>query len=301
MTRATFIFIAAVLLLLPITSEFQEIEIGHQLMVCLPFILLLGIPHGAIDNVLFLKKTDGRNLEFIGIYLIVAGINLAAWLFFPVLAYVAFLVLSAYHFGQSQFVHYFTEINGPHKVLHLTWGIALLSGLIFFNLNEVRSIVAEYEDFMFFDRVHQELIIRSVFISSLLLSLLLMIFFAWKKEWQFESLLIEFINLSLILCCFYLMPFIVGFTLYFVILHSIKVMREEYEYLNVLGIISSIRGFLILLTPFSLLSFLGIALLFIGIHFDLIPWSYGYCLMIVISSITLPHAIVMNRFYNNEA
>jgi hypothetical protein len=56
MTKAIFIFIVALYLVLPLTLAVGEITLNWQLALCLAIILLLGVPHGAIDYVLYLKE-----------------------------------------------------------------------------------------------------------------------------------------------------------------------------------------------------------------------------------------------------
>ena len=107
----------------------------------------------------------------------------------------------------------------------------------------------------------------------------------------------ELLVLSLVLICFFLMPLLIGFTLYFVILHSFKVLREEFNFLLSDQKVHSFKSFMAMITPFTLLSIFGIAFLFGLIYFDIFNMSYGYCLLIVISSITLPHVFVMDNFY----
>ncbi len=107
----------------------------------------------------------------------------------------------------------------------------------------------------------------------------------------------EFLVISLILICFYLLPFLIGFSIYFIILHSLKVLKEEYHFLVAEKQIGSIFKFVQLISPFTLFSVGGILVLFGLIYLEFIPFSYGYCLLIAISSITLPHVFVMNDFY----
>lgn len=94
------------------------------------------------------------------------------------------------------------------------------------------------------------------------------------------------------------MPIIIGFTLYFVILHSLKVLNEEYRFLKASGVTQSLMGFIKLLTPFSLISLMGLFMLFGLIEFGILNISFGYCVLIMISSITLPHVFVMDKFYH---
>lgn len=297
MSKEIFIFIASVLLILPILSICDEISLPLQLIISAPFIFLLGIPHGAIDNVLYIREVKLKNAQFISVYVIIIGFNILLWFLFPLLAYILFLFISAYHFGQSQFSHYFKKQKFIHQITNLMWGISVLSALTLFNLPEIQTMMKDYPDFNAFNPVHQQNGLLLLFGISSMLTILSLIGLTYIKAIKIESFLMECVILVLILASFYFMPVIIGFTLYFVILHSFKVLGEEYRFLLLAKEVKSRLGFVKLLTPFSVLSFVGIGILFLGIHFEVLNISYGYCLLILISSITLPHVFVMNKFY----
>lgn len=298
MTKEIFIFIASLLLLVPFIFTEGDIAVSNQLIFSLPLILFLGIPHGAIDNILFLRNHQISNVKFIGLYLVIIGINVALWIVIPNVAYVLFLIISAYHFGQSQYSHYFNKQPLIYKLLYLCWGISILSSLIYLNITEIYNITKNYEDFTSFKVLHDERSMLYLFFASTSITLLFMIFLTFKKVINVEIFLMETLVLGLILLSFHLMPLLIGFTFYFAILHSFKVLREEYFYLNSEKEVTSISGFIKLIAPFTFLSILGIILLFGLIYLDILKLSYGYCLLIIISSITLPHVFVMNRFYD---
>ena len=154
MTKAIFIFIVCLLLGTPLVFWAGTISVSDQLVFCLPLLLLLGIPHGAIDNILYQRSRQISNLKFIGVYLVFVGLNIAFWLLLPSLAYLLFLLLSAYHFGQSQFSHYFKKQNIAAQALYLFWGIALLSSYVLFNLEEIHLVMATYDEFGQFAPLH---------------------------------------------------------------------------------------------------------------------------------------------------
>ena len=297
MTKAIFFFISCLLLFVPFFFFVGEISTSQQLFFTAPFLLLFGIPHGAIDNVLYIRNSEIKNVHFILIYLLFVSTNVAVWVFFPVLAYCVFLLLSAYHFGQSQFTHYFDKQPLSHYLLYLLWGISILSGLLYFNIDEIHHVMLQYDEFARFRPLHQEIAMFYLFISSTLLTLGLLFFLTLKDHLTMENTFMEILVLSLIFICFYLLPFLIGFTIYFIILHSFKVLKEEFHFLDTENEISSIYSFIKLITPFTLLSVVGILFLFGLIYIDIFTISYGYCLLIVISSITLPHVFVMNKFY----
>lgn len=298
MTKSIFVFIASFLLLLPFVLTTGGISTSYQLIICLPFILFLGIPHGAIDNVLYIRNKGIKNIHFISVYIAFILLNIALWFIFPWLAYMGFLLLSAYHFGQSQFSHYFNNQALYKQLLYLFWGISILSALIYFNMADIEQLMLQEEEFAVFRQFHQENLLFILFLGSSILSFTLMFLLHLKKELTLESFFMETLVFSLILICFFLMPLLIGFTLYFVILHSFKVLREEYFFLNSENKVSSVSDFIKLVSPFTLLSIFGILMIYASIHFELLELPYGYSLLIIISSITLPHVFVMNRFYS---
>lgn len=165
MTKAIFIFIASILLVFPLVFNAGEITTSQQLLICIPFILLFGIPHGAIDDVLYSRKSQKKS-SFISIYLLIISLNVVLWFLLPLAAYILFLFLSAYHFGQSQFSQYFEQQPLKFKVLYFFWGMSILSGLTYFNHDEIRSIMSQYQEFVVFSQLHQEQLLWYVFIIS---------------------------------------------------------------------------------------------------------------------------------------
>jgi Brp/Blh family beta-carotene 15,15'-monooxygenase len=75
-------------------------------------LLVVGIPHGAIDHLISNPVFEIRSFKFFLMkYISLIGLYLIVWYFFPLLALLAFLVMSAYHFGQTHFIH----ISYPFK------------------------------------------------------------------------------------------------------------------------------------------------------------------------------------------
>lgn len=65
-------------------------------------LLTIGIPHGALDHLLLNPKISNKGLvKFILKYLAIIVVYLVVWIFLPVPALLVFLLMSAYHFGQS--------------------------------------------------------------------------------------------------------------------------------------------------------------------------------------------------------
>jgi hypothetical protein len=113
-----------------------------------------------------------------------------------------------------------------------------------------------------------------------------------------ERFFSEIFLLFLIHITFYLFPFIIGFTLYFVALHSLKVMNDEFIFLKNENQQFKLLDFIRLLAPYSMLSIFFTTILLLLSYHNIIDYSVPLLSLMIISVITLPHAIVMNIFYN---
>lgn len=95
----------ALLIATLLVSEYAFGSTALGLSVALAAVLLLGLPHGASDMVLFraLFPQAGKlpMLAAIFAYLIIASVVVIGWLWHPTLFLVAFLLYSAYHFADD--------------------------------------------------------------------------------------------------------------------------------------------------------------------------------------------------------
>ncbi len=103
-------------------SNFPEIQnlIGYSALII--GMIGVGLPHGAVDHLIESKSWDYKKApRFIGKYLLLIGCMGAVWLIAPLLALLAFIVYSAWHFGQADIRQW--SLNNS---LSLPWGATLL-------------------------------------------------------------------------------------------------------------------------------------------------------------------------------
>lgn len=297
MSKVIFLFFALFFLLLSFTPVSQGLTFISENDICVLLILALGIPHGAIDNVLFLSRSGVGKIRFYTVYIGIILINAIIWVLLPKISLLFFLLLSSYHFGQSQFVHYIKKQDLIAKGAYMSWGVCIISGLLLLNFNNLEILTEMTSAFQYLTNPIYQRMLELSFGSSLFFLLITMIILLKQNRISLEKVFLESIILMVILLSFKIFSPLVGFTLYFVILHSIKVLEEEFTYLKSENLVRNILNFIQLLLPFSLLSIFGIFFIFALIYFQFIPFTYGFAFLIVISSITMPHAVVMQRFY----
>ena len=297
MNSFTFIYIVGIFIILNIFQGFTHISLDNQLIYCSILILLLGIPHGAIDHVLFFKKRQMSQLKFYSIYLGLSMLFVILWHILPITSLILFLLISAFHFGESQFADVYFK-KSLRYLFYFFWGLCLLSTLMFYNVNELFKITSYFDDTIILDKIYDKEKIGIFFYLTNAFTIISIVALTYLKKIKNERLFSEFFLLFLIHITFYLFPFIIGFTLYFVALHSLKVMNDEFDFLKKEEKNFSLSKFLKLLAPYSFLSIFGTTLLLFLSYFNYIPYSIPFLAIIIISVITLPHAIVMNIFYN---
>lgn len=297
MNGSVFGYLAGFLLLLPIAPLLYEIPELQLNVIALILILALGIPHGAIDNQLYLEKSSISIKTFYSFYLGAIAANALIWIMFPHISFLLFIVISSYHFGQSQFCS-LPVLNRKVKTLfYISWGTLILSIMIFFNIRELSKVILATDDLAGFDLIFRENIFLYVALISCFTFYSLFLYMVTQKRVTLEKFLIESIIILLVTVTSFLFPFLVSFMLFFIMIHSFKVIQEEFRYFFQKTDYDSIVNFLNKLLPLTLLSFAGIIIIVFGIESDIIHISYPLVLLMLISSITLPHVVVMERFY----
>ena len=287
--------LSSVLCLLLGKLEFQIVD-QIETIICIISIGLFGISHGAIDNHLSGSKGTYENLRFIFRYLIAASLFGLFWYVNSNFAFVVFLIISGYHFGQSQFIDYIKDVNLKNRLLFLSWGVWLLISYIFFNKSKlIQSGVPTSLDIDVF-----HLIIQYAYAGFLSSSTLIFIFlvYLWKSGLiSMNQFFIELFQAFIICAVFKSTSFLLGFTLYFIILHSYRVLEHEFYYLNRVRDSFSIKNFILLLLPFTLVSIAGLSLIIFLVSLLELNFSLTLISIIFISCLTFPHSFVMDGFY----
>ena len=297
MNKFTLLFIGAFLVTLSVYQSTGGGMSNVELIISLAAVLLLGIPHGAIDNIIYLQHKKEGALRFFAWYLALLIGNAALWLIFPKVSFLIFVAISAFHFGQSQFSQY-AQIGGViRKALSMCWGVSILAGLALYRHQELYELLNFTASGPGLQTLLNLQSIRVIAVFATISTSVLMSVLLARRSLSFEQFFGELFVFFLIHICFFVLPLLVGFTLYFVILHSIRVMTEEYEYLDKVRGGLEVKEFIMLLSPFTLLSLLGAGLMILIVHVGMIEMSYVFLALVAISSLTLPHSVVMNGFY----
>lgn len=296
MNKFSFLYLITCYFLASIFTLNNHIDISHQIIGSLFLITIFGIPHGAIDNIILKSDIKISNLRFYTLYIFCILIYIITWFISPVLSFYIFLIISSYHFGESQLANYKIS-NNNKKLIYLIWGTALMSTLFYYNEVELINLFSLFADTENLNSLFYHNYFKIIFYSSNILIFLSLIFLLLKNQIKASVFRNELFQLFLLHLTFFLFPVIISFTLYFVFLHSLKVLSQEFNYLNIIYKKLSISKFIILLTPHTLLSLAFLAIFIYLSQNNIINISILLLTIIGISVITLPHSIVMTKFY----
>ncbi len=297
MSKIELLFVGLMLCLFCVFMTLGSIAMEWQVGFCALLISLVGIPHGAIDHIIFMQDGQTTPLRFYTFYFGLMAAYCLVWMFFPILSMVAFLVLSAFHFGQSQFTSVRLKNKGLRSLLYLAWGVSILSALIVYNHQQIQDLASLNADiFILLPAFHFKTSLI-LLVSSSVITTIILLLLKFRAVLDAKTFAIQFLLFGLIHLSFLVLPLLVGFTLYFVTLHSMHVLTQEFGFLKRTIRRFSITHFIKLLTPYTLVSIIGLATLLTLSYLQIIPISGTLLVFIIISILTLPHSIVMDNFY----
>lgn len=101
--------------------------------------LVVGMPHGALDATTGISIGGELPAGFYARYLAIMGLMMMLWWWFPGAAVILFLLMSAWHFGQSDGMAW---LHGKHSaLLNWSWGLLLLAFLLITHWAETLDIL----------------------------------------------------------------------------------------------------------------------------------------------------------------
>ncbi len=285
--------------LLALIHAYFPLNNQQQLVVLFITLFVLGIPHGALDFYIDQKINHAVGTKHKYYFLAKYFLNMIAyalvWYFLPTIAIVIFIGLTAYHFGEIDWLG--KSYTGIHKIVYsvlgLSWILFLLSKNIdtaidvFVLLGQSKVQAAAYIDIA---KIVLPISKASLVILHIILFFTNRYFFSDSKQFFFAVMQIGCLTiLNMIL------PLWLCFSFYFGLWHSIlsfDKIRQEF------GIENNIAGWKSLLSkalPYALTAWTGIVLF---IYFSLETWTIQEVLPLLfigIAVLALPHLQVFTK------
>lgn len=277
-----------------------------QLIYFIGMIALTGIPHGALDHIVASANDvkSGRRFhfgKFLVKYLVAVILYAVCWIYFPSISLLFFLLISAWHFGETDIPNFNKE--WLWNINRLLWGSFVLLLILLTHQEETETILyritsnAEWVKISWvFLCKYQYLVLSSIGLPVLLLCSLN----ALQNKEQFSVTC--FINLILILAISVFLPLLPAFALYFggwhairsfeMIFHFLKT-QQAHRQMNIVGMWKKTLPMTILAGLFFIIAAYTWSTM--GITSDPLPVVF-----IFLSVITLPHLDVMNEMIKNN-
>ena len=274
------------------------IDLGNfELYYALFLIFVLGIPHGAMDHIIFKKEKKEISHLFTLLYWALGIGNAVLWFFFPLEVTLFFIVVSAFHFGEAQFSS--NDYLNKKRIFLVCWGMTVITLLLGKNVGQLETYVATYDNPVFYQNILFYLKNNFIFYSFLLFTVLYKLYFLVFQRISLKLFLRESLLFSIVLIFMSFANTLVGITTFFVLIHSMNVLEQEFKYLKAENPSFSILDFIKVIFPFSILSYILVGTFFILSMYGVVEISNAYLILVILSSLTLPHAVVMHIFYNN--
>jgi beta-carotene 15,15'-dioxygenase len=280
-------------------------ELSQEIQVAFfgALILLTGIPHGALDH-LIQKATDNqqnRVYNFKGFmlkYLLIMGLYGLSWYFFSGISFIIFLIISAWHFGETDLE------NAPQNAqiwsfTRLLYGFYILAFILLTHTQEVSPILERMINPQSKTMAIWEFIQRNVKQILYLLGLSLSTIFIVAQSESFINFdKIRLLRLGLILFISIYLPLLPAFALYFGGWHALCAFDTIHGYLQKDHPSLTFKSVYLKALPFTIVA-LCFLLLFLW-YCQQYTKSYNPfpILFIFISLITLPHLVISHQMNN---
>ncbi|MEO1263763.1 MAG: Brp/Blh family beta-carotene 15,15'-dioxygenase [Bacteroidota bacterium] len=265
-------------------------------------LILAGVPHGASDYLIFKKLTfyfqaKVNVFRFYFFYIVLIGLYVLTWYYFSVAAFVAFLVISAYHFGQSNWSTISFKNKFQEIFTVLFWGIGIIGIPVLIYFDQASLIIFEIVGVqpVLSDTNKWAILFLLVFGNVANIG-----FLAENNIIDLEKCKKEIANFLLLVVLFFTTPLLIGFGIYFVFWHSVTAVMDQYKIIRSKDKSFSFKKYLKAIVPLSIMAFIGLALLYFFLGNAKDEYLNLGILFFFISVITVPHAILMDLFYQTD-
>lgn len=283
-----------------VSLAFPQALASYELYIAAILIVLLGIPHGATDHLIF-RQLSSSFLQAQGLqrfylyYVTLMAVYGLLWWALPALALAIFLGISIYHFGQSNWAYVQFYHKNLAVIAYVIWGTFVLLMPILWHYEAAAVIIKSI-----IGKAAPE--ISSAWRTGICISLLF-VNVAMAGYFRLQNLLSkvqfrnELLNLGLLTLLFLTTPLLLGFTIYFVVWHSFGSAMDQIRFFQTRFQHYDWRKYAWHTLPLSFAAITGLGMLFwiknwLGLTADI------GVLFIFIAVVTLPHMLLIEQLYH---
>jgi Brp/Blh family beta-carotene 15,15'-monooxygenase len=265
----------------------------------LGFILIFtfGMIHGSNDLLIVNKILKNikhySKFALLTAYLFIVSIAILIFYWAPSLAMILFIIFSAYHFGEQHWDHRFSTYKTLLKSsFYFSYGMLILFMLFNFNDTGVKLIVFEITGYEITNLyVNTVLAILGGFIGVVLFTEFL------TKRLSIQIILKELFTLAVLAIIFSSSSLIWGFSIYFILWHSIPSLIEQITFIYGDVKTDSTLKYCKAALPYWVISLIGMVILYAIFSSEKQFYSLFFAF---IAAVTFPHAFVMLRMFSKK-
>ena len=273
-------------------------------LICLLFILSIGVSHGSLDHIKGKKLLKIFNFQQVSIfyltYILIAFFVIITWILIPSVSLIIFLIVASFHFGKEDTQFLINENSYFNQLLFFFKGLLIIIAPMFFHFEETVSLFKLL-------LVDNEIFYSSLsFIESsnalhiaIILSTLSNIYF-FLKRFEIKKFTIFLDYFSILILNYYLSP-LIAFTVYFCFLHSIRHSISLIYEIDNDDFKNGLKIFTKKALPLTILTavFCLIGLYFLNNNYDFNS-SILKIIFIGLASLTFPHILLEYFLEKNE-
>ena len=212
--------VAGLILAIPII--FFGLENSYSVYLFLIVMLSVGIPHGSVDHIIAFINPKARKFNnkflFYLTYLSLITFNIILWIISPFIGLFVFLIISCYHFGETQVIGYNPTDN---KLLNFVVGANILLSLFLNNIVELQEILYIIPEFSNFDlSSFDSVFFLLIAVAVLMLSIL---------NFEIKRKVPLYAEITILYMVFFHTDLLTSFALYFGFCHSLPMLMLEFE------------------------------------------------------------------------
>ncbi len=275
---------------------------GTQISFLILILILFGVPHGALDLYIdqHLQKTDSKQVVFLAKYIANILVYASIWYFFPIAALVVFIFITAYHFGEIDWMGKTSTIL--HKFIYSLLGFAWILFLLTKNIHFALDIFLT----MGRSTIQKEGLIQlaaKIYPYTLLIIVAVYLMLFFFKSYFFEkntSYYYSLLQTTLLVVFVLYMPLWISFTFYFGFWHSLLSFDKIRISFAIPNNFTGWKGLLLKAAPFSIMAWFGFAYItFLTLNSKDASGIFTL-LFITLSVLALPHLQVFTKLKLKE-